>query len=1266
MGSKIVKKYGYKFVVDGQEKEVDESRFNDYGGIESYKEDFPNASVRMTSVSGKQANIPLSKYDDAVKAGFSLSKWEKNDTINEPSENDFAEYFIDDSLTQEQKNINNADTTDAPAMTMDQIEQAVGEADGGDSGYSDNSTNSAATHTPLRVEDKDVNLQSVRDIVERNKAVNDIYSDVNKKMLEYGKGNLLGDKKAVKTGIEWNDETKTFDDKYTAINGTETWKDRAEVITWNEKPNIGFANAYADSEAEIDRRIAEVNKRSEEYTKRTQEEKKKKESEKSLWERTVDAFKGAHDMGASAASSVITDNMNDPEFKNLLVQSIMLDQAKRRMQASKREKADGVLTAQNAKNVATGVSDALLDPETLGGSTLTPIVGVELARVSKKVENGESLTEDEKDLVIVASLLQEAQGKDVPLGYTAGDMFGRMLPFVAEIALNPAKGVATSVAKSVAKNTVRKFGRQSVKSAIAKGVGRTIGDVAQASTLAGTLQAPKVVGEAGKRMAGEASIELDSHGNVRSVDFKDREGVGEALGKSFATMAIENYTELLGEQVGVLAKGIAKGATKAGKYVAKKADEGLDVVARATTNEKGYKMLQDAARSGMNVASKVGKKAKEATQLLRLDKISDFINSKGVEQWANATKKLEDNIKLSGLGGELFEEEAAIVLNALIVGDEKFENLTDAEHQMQLLCGVGLMNGTMGVVRTASFANGYRKAKKAYDKANLDAERMIGKAEWDALRNKIDLADNDELVQTLVGVAQGNNYTSPQKQAIETYAYELQRYRGYNLAGENKRKEDAYNSLYEQGYDAEGADRKVVVAEYAKAKAKADKPFAGDADKILSTYKGKKPSEIEAEIKAEKSIKPEDKAMLIDYVRAKYRYDAMMQRMDDDIENELQEVNETIDAVTNKNTGTIMQVKIKGSDGLCYVVGGKLAQDVTTGEVLADVSSDMIVVLDANTGKRKAVNKLDIEQVVLNENAEKYKQTRMNEVRANNNARNEAQLKEWEAEALASAEETEAPKANDNETAPVVEAPVAERGGKAVDVEDVIAVYNFSKSDAVAARKQPEAYADIITDLEVDRQNAIAWSEGRQGAEQPDNCEYWKEREGINEPVISDTRTEEQKAVEAEEQKNTIALGEQKATEAAPVDVQDYVAKWNDNTGEKVQVANSVEEVANTEARAAIEQGVKVKGWYDTRTGEVVVYAPNVKSAEDLVLTIVHENVSHKGLRDTLGKDIYNKMCDKTWEMMDEATRAKYESYAGVNSIKDETERHRNGEYRRR
>ena len=79
---------------------------------------------------------------------------------------------------------------------------------------------------------------------------------------------------------------------------------------------------------------------------------------------------------------------------------------------------------------------------------------------------------------------------------------------------------------------------------------------------------------------------------------------------------------------------------------------------------------------------------------------------------------------------------------------------------------------------------------------------------------------------------------------------------------------------------------------------------------------------------------------------------------------------------------------------------------------------------------------------------------------------------------------------------------------KAVDVEDVIAVYNFSKSDAVAARKQPDVYERFIDDLEFDRQMAIAWSKGDPASRKPDYWEYWKEREGLSEPVISDRRTE--------------------------------------------------------------------------------------------------------------------------------------------------------------
>ena len=99
-------------------------------------------------------------------------------------------------------------------------------------------------------------------------------------------------------------------------------------------------------------------------------------------------------------------------------------------------------------------------------------------------------------------------------------------------------------------------------------------------------------------------------------------------------------------------------------------------------------------------------------------------------------------------------------------------------------------------------------------------------------------------------------------------------------------------------------------------------------------------------------------------------------------------------------------------------------------------------------------------------------------------------------------------------------APVAERSGKRVDIEDVIAVYEFGKSDAVAARKQPDVYERFIDDLEFDRQMAIAWSKGDPASRKPDYWEYWKEREGLSEPATSlDTRTQEQKNTIAPEEK---------------------------------------------------------------------------------------------------------------------------------------------------
>lgn len=86
------------------------------------------------------------------------------------------------------------------------------------------------------------------------------------------------------------------------------------------------------------------------------------------------------------------------------------------------------------------------------------------------------------------------------------------------------------------------------------------------------------------------------------------------------------------------------------------------------------------------------------------------------------------------------------------------------------------------------------------------------------------------------------------------------------------------------------------------------------------------------------------------------------------------------------------------------------------------------------------------------------------------------------------------------------------------------------------------------------------------------------------------------------------------------------VAKAAEKLNTKVNVCVDINDVTNAEARAAIERGEKVKAWYDTRTGEVHVYLPNVTDKYDAQMSVAHEVVAHKGMRELLGEEGYRSM----------------------------------------
>jgi hypothetical protein len=66
--------------------------------------------------------------------------------------------------------------------------------------------------------------------------------------------------------------------------------------------------------------------------------------------------------------------------------------------------------------------------------------------------------------------------------------------------------------------------------------------------------------------------------------------------------------------------------------------------------------------------------------------------------------------------------------------------------------------------------------------------------------------------------------------------------------------------------------------------------------------------------------------------------------------------------------------------------------------------------------------------------------------------------------------------------------------------------------------------------------------------------------------------------------------------------------------GVPVRIARSVDELPDEDTRKRAVDG-QLKGYFDPRTGEVVVYEPNTNDANDAKRTVLHEIVGHKGLR---------------------------------------------------
>ena len=106
--------------------------------------------------------------------------------------------------------------------------------------------------------------------------------------------------------------------------------------------------------------------------------------------------------------------------------------------------------------------------------------------------------------------------------------------------------------------------------------------------------------------------------------------------------------------------------------------------------------------------------------------------------------------------------------------------------------------------------------------------------------------------------------------------------------------------------------------------------------------------------------------------------------------------------------------------------------------------------------------------------------------------------------------------------------------------------------------------------------------------------------------------------------------------------------EWQQKLGVQVNVIESVDEVKNSAALQAINEGARVAGWFSG--GKVYVYMPGIEDMADLDKTVVHEVVAHKGLKSLMG-DKFDALCDKVWESMGKEAREKFLRYVNAKDI---------------
>ncbi len=584
-------------------------------------------------------------------------------------------------------------------------------------------------------------------------------------------------------------------------------------------------------------------------------------------------------------------SQSDSELRALIAENYILDNARKRLEASHLRKSEGFMDGfwniNNLKNFAKGASHALSDGDIYTGGFMSISTASHMLAIEDKLKAGQDLSDAETSLLYSTMLGNDIQDNaHVPHGYTAGQTITRALPYIVQMMLNPASGLSRAL--------VKKFGTNALKR-----IALTVaGDVAESAVLANTLQAPATAADAISRYQGAPVENPDG-----SISFDGDHDLTSAIAKAQGAAIIENYTEMLGNHFGVI-----------GNFAGKTAAKGMRKVG-------------------------LGKV---------VDNTSNLINRIKAKDWVKIIYNTGNRANINGTAGEILEEEAGIVLNSIFTGDNSLSDLTDYDTQVDIFLGVGLFGGFMGGVKAAGYPVARSRARRDLRTSDRVGSFRFGE-DWDGIRSQIDQAEDSDLATIVRDLTIDHAQSPEQAKAIATYAHDLMRSRGFNLADVARRSENldspeqtAISDSFSHGEEIAGSGNSDAMAQaHTLMQSRRERLSQSTSPEWVDRLDSEDPVDA---LRAIPESDPELRQQAADYLSSKAVYDGMISAVQSGIDEEIAASDERVNASVNRTTGLIHPVSITGEEHRpAHIIDGEILID-TDGSIIPDQSSPDIII----------------------------------------------------------------------------------------------------------------------------------------------------------------------------------------------------------------------------------------------------------------------------------------------------------------------------------